>query len=78
MNRYDEFNTKTQTCPYCGLALEGDGVGGWRCDDCDLDYDTVYDHGLGKYVLQLFIPDICIECDGPYPDCRSSCGIWDQ
>lgn len=51
------------------------------------DYGTVYDTARGKYEAAMGdyadddscdIPEACLSCGGPYPQCMTSCRIFDE
>lgn len=70
-------------CPNCdkyGIAeydMENDQVRivydlDYYIDDDEEDYDDVYDEDMDD------IPECCLACGGPYPQCMSSCAIFDD
>lgn len=78
IQEYEAFNRSDQECPYCGQLLDHGGLIDWTCDNCGLQFDTVYDSYNKEYALELIVPEICSDCGGPFPDCMSSCGIFDD
>lgn len=71
MSIYGEF----PECPNCFEQMDLiPGTGLWICPNCgtqmdDDDFDPWEDSE---------IPGCCIACGGPYPDCVSSCKIFDD
>lgn len=60
------------TCPACG----------WEVDEFEYEYEEAED--AERIITDEFVEDRddpprgCIECDGPYPDCKSSCKMFDD
>lgn len=52
------------SCPKCG----------WEVDE----FDYVYDDGDELAEIRDDPPPGCIACGGPYPDCKSSCKMFDD
>lgn len=86
-------DNQTFYCPICGGKLEWTGmVSPWYCEHCDkagtLDYDeendceyVVFDEEYEGYydeVSEEDLPDCCAACGGPYPQCMTSCKIFDD
>ena len=70
------MDEEVKICPYCGQPLQRGGLIDWECWNCDLEYDEVYDSVNHEDTLLLLVPDICRECGGPYPDCRTTCPFF--
>lgn len=60
------------TCPSCG----------WRIDDMDYAYDGFKDAECASLTLAAYDGDVppagCLACGGPYPDCKTSCKLFDD
>lgn len=56
-------------CPNCGAELFDNEDGTFDCCECEetFDYDDLYD-----------VPPGCESCGGPYPQCKSSCKLFDD
>lgn len=52
------------------------------CPGCGLKVDTIDYEYTGQYALTGTIPGLppegCRACGGPYPDCTSSCPLFDD
>lgn len=59
------------TCPSCGYMFYGEDYE-LNDDDEDSEWDSI--------VLQAYDDDVppkgCRACGGPYPQCKSSCGLF--
>lgn len=74
---------KGYKCPKCGAKM--DYVGGlvdWECPKCGTAGVLEWDIGNKEYYVSTYeeddIPYGCEACGGPYPDCASSCSIFDD
>lgn len=57
---------KKRKCRVCGGKMEDNGKGVYFCPDCrDIDWDDD-------------MPYCCQACGGNYPECMSSCTIFDD
>lgn len=58
-------------CPDCGSIMHYDSnLDVMVCDECG--YAKIYSVG------EIVIPEGCRACGGPYPDCVTSCNIFDD
>ena len=68
-------------CPKCGEPMPYYGLGTsadyLECEDCNLKIfaDDLTDD---DYPDSDDMPYCCNNCDGPYPDCKTSCKIFDD
>ena len=76
MSEFEKFIHSEQHCPYCGEPLESDGFADWRCEHCNLDFETSYNESEDKYELSVLAGETCVDCDGPFPDCLAECKAW--
>ena len=64
-------------CPMCGRRMSWkDGV--YSCKKCDLDIsedEIIRDPDEDDYDGE---PECCAACGGDYPNCKSSCPIFDD
>lgn len=63
-------------CPECGgdIIITEDwdeGVCYYECTDCDYS-EYAYD------IDKNYVPEGCAACGGPYPQCKTSCKIFDD
>lgn len=64
--------TDGSRCPECGEELYNDpGFGYWECYNCGFEY---YEPGFDSDD----IPWGCQTCGGPYPQCMTSCKVFDD
>lgn len=71
-------------CKPCGIYM--DFVNGhWVCPKCKLKVRemTIYnqlERENEKYLrsIEMDMPECCVSCGGPYPDCTSSCQLFDE
>lgn len=57
---------KKRKCRVCGGKMEDNGNGVYQCPDCgNIDWDDD-------------IPEGCAACGGNYPECTSSCPLFDD
>ena len=66
-------------CKECGALMDLDGV--LRCPSCgysvereDYDYEEYFDDDCDDDR----IPTGCMACGGPYPQCTTSCKLFDD
>lgn len=68
-------------CPECGMTMPFYGSGTkedyFECDNC-LTKIFAEEIADGEYPDIGCAPLCCRECDGPYPDCRTTCRIFDD
>ena len=67
-------------CPYCNRRVEMTNIG-WVCEYCSevLSDDEVTDEPKGNVEGEDDdMPECCRACGGPYPDCQTSCSIFDD
>lgn len=65
-------------CPDCGAALEYNAfLHMFRCPDCKqvIDEDDIW-----EFIEEpdSEVPPCCAACGGPYPQCTTSCKIFDD
>ena len=67
-----------KVCPYCDADLskyiaEDDA---WECGNCGkiIPDKEAYD---APSFNEEDIPEACVTCGGPYPDCMDSCKLYD-
>lgn len=80
-------------CPRCDTRLEyAGGLLDWECPNCGHEYETEYDNNGEPYVSddeeytyeEIYAdpdknkPQCCKNCSGAYPDCLTSCDIFDD
>lgn len=69
-------------CPYCGSELEKLRDGRYYCDTCDDTFDEEdilwRDEDDNQDDAEDYIPEGCLACGGPYPNCKTSCKIFDD
>lgn len=84
----EEFQSQSQTCPRCGGQMTFQFSDEWECQSCgcvgesEMDGDGngwhIYITGEGGGPNVDDMPECCKACGGPYPDCMSSCKIFDD
>lgn len=65
----------SKNCPSCGKPME-EMTTFWSCDECD-----VFIHRPGYEPVEDVaeeIPEGCAACGGPYPNCKTSCKLFDD
>lgn len=81
------FNSSGQKCPDCGSELERDSDEEmWVCPNCGFEGYTSMLGGSAHivsdddddYGSEDDIPEGCQACGGPYPNCKSSCSLFDD
>ena len=72
-------------CPECNGRLEHIEGNDWVCADCGLAIWMEYDENDVEWeddeeedVELNDKPDCCIACGGPYPNCTTSCPLFDE
>lgn len=71
-------------CPLCGAeTIESDGVLDLECLECGAEATIEWDDDEEEYYAYVDdednMPECCIACGcGAYPDCISSCKIFDD
>jgi len=77
-------------CFSCGKKMITQPNGEIVCRECDVSYlpwerDEVFSDWEDKLLLELFaqdldddIPEGCAACGGPWPDCETSCKLFDD
>lgn len=66
----DSYGNLIYRCPECGWTVLQDDFE--SNPDDELDYDTIYENE------DIYIPEGCLACGGPYPDCKTSCPLFDD
>lgn len=88
------MSNETYYCPKCGGKMKHiGGLLDWECSKCgaegSLEYDEVNKEDYIKLADEEYenlydspnednMPECCIACGGPYPDCMTSCKIFDD
>ncbi len=49
-----------------------------RCPNCGLEFYVDKDNECINDDCYDDTPECCVSCGGPYPDCQSSCNIFDD
>lgn len=63
-------------CPNCGRQLKYNYIESkYKCFSCGKEYDE-YDILIDEYPTEK--PFCCKNCGGPWPDCKTSCKIFDD
>lgn len=68
-------------CPCCGSELEKLQNGRYYCDTCEDTFeekDILWRDEDDDQDDEELIPDGCLACGGPYPNCKTSCKIFDD
>lgn len=92
VSMFSKESSNYQFCPDCHKIINHKN-GYWECDICNYSItDEEVDDGEGFSTLEATyendygeiygdveddIPDGCAACGGPYPECRSSCKMYD-
>lgn len=90
----NEKKTETYPCPECGGKMRYvGGLLDWECRDCEAEGELVYDDVNNEYCIEIAksysleeiyknpianMPDCCKGCSSAYPDCLTSCKIFDN
>lgn len=90
----NEKNAETYPCPECGGTMKYvGGLLDWECCDCGAEGNLIYDEVNEEYCIDIAkeysleeiyqdpiknMPDCCKGCSGAYPDCLTSCKIFDS
>ena len=73
-------------CPECGAKMEKDDIS-WQCPDCGFfklkSYYARLEEQNERFLKSYFddddLPEGCAACGNPaYPDCQSSCPLFDD
>ena len=87
MNDQPGFTVKRGTwkCKSCGAVndVSEDNIryeedNDYDSDDDDDDDDDDYTYGYGSDDDDDYIPEGCRACGGPYPNCKTSCPLFDD
>lgn len=71
-------------CPECGTEMnENNAEMSLTCPSCGYTFNTTcgynYDGDMDySYDEDDDIPEGCAACGGPYPDCKTSCKLFDD
>lgn len=70
-------------CPNCGESVDKSSYNFWYESKYEEDLadaaDEHYKEVFGEYPNDLDeMPEVCKTCGGPYPDCMTSCKIFDD
>lgn len=89
----DHINRGVAICNECGAVMDLDDSNekiyeyvcpgcGWRVDYMDYEYDDGQEKEYTDQMLAMFGGDIppagCMGCGGPYPQCITSCKMFDD
>lgn len=82
----DYLNRGIAICNKCGAVMnrKKDLLGGcdiYACPGCGWEVDELeyeYEENDPFAPVEEEIPACCCACDGPYPDCRASCKLFDE
>ena len=70
-------------CPTCGCKMTKYETF-WDCPECGEFIMNPYYEKIEKQNREWMekysddIPEGCVACGGPYPNCKSSCSIFDE
>jgi len=65
----------SKRCPSCGREMD-EYETFWSCDECD---EFIYRPGYEPDEDEEDdMPECCAACGGPYPQCMTSCKIFDD
>ncbi len=77
-NNRDSIFTSFYKCPVCGIGVKESTLYK-RLDDENKSFMDEYEDIYGSDEDDdEGMPDICADCDGPYPKCVSSCRFFDE
>lgn len=69
-------------CGCCGHDLEEIRRNIYECPNCGFSFDDVTDEVLSTSIYddedEDDVPEGCRACGGPYPDCTTSCPLFDD
>ena len=68
---------RRKKCPNCGAWMNSNYETFWDCDECG---ETVVKPGYSSDYKDTDekIPKACEACGGPYPQCTTSCKLFDD
>lgn len=73
---------KPVDCPYCGAEVTPTGTMEMDCPVCGMRFYLEWDDVNKEYYVwesgNSSMPECCVACGGPYPDCTISCSIFDD
>ena len=80
------FNDVSEyTCVECGATMEKADEEVLICPKCqhsvdieDYGYEDEYDDYFSSIQVDIEKPEYCGICDGPWPDCETSCKLFDD
>lgn len=86
------LNEGFKICNKCGAVMDLDPYDleydlvcpncGFRADSMEYEYDWGEERETAPNIVRMFgnesIPECCVACGGPYPDCVKSCKIFDD
>lgn len=91
MSMFSRIPTNIQFCPDCHKPIIHKNSF-WECDICNYTItdeevengdgfptiESTYENDYGEiYNDELYIPEGCEACGGPYPDCKASCKMYE-
>lgn len=92
LSMFSRVSSGYQFCPDCHTVINHRN-GYWECDICnysitddEVDYgngfptlESTYENDYGDIYgdIENDIPEGCEACGGPYPECKSSCNMYD-
>lgn len=80
-NIFSGFITQ-YNCPFCNghMRRNPSNFNWYICEECDeeLELDTSTNEFILEYNNDDDVPEGCAACGGPYPDCTSSCPLFDD
>ena len=69
-------------CGHCGHDLEEIGMNIYECPNCGYSFNDETEEVLSTSIYSEAdeddIPEGCKACGGPYPDCTTSCSLFDD
>ena len=70
-------------CGYCGHDFVEPEENVYECPNCGYSFNDLTDEELSTSIYDETededdIPEGCIACGGPYPNCTSSCSMFDD
>ena len=91
MSMFSRIPTNTQFCPDCHESIIHKN-NFWECEICNYSItdeevkngegfptmESTYENDYGELYNDDFdIPEGCEACGGPYPDCKTSCNMYE-